>query len=112
MRGNLYIVSAPSGSGKTTILQHLLRSFTDLKFSVSYTTRRPRQGEHNGTDYCFTDPATHFGMVERGQLLERAEFNGELYGTGRGFGDEQRETGNELILAIDFQGAQQRKSRI
>ena len=90
MRGNLYIVSAPSGSGKTTILQHLLRSFTDLKFSVSYTTRRPRQGEHNGTDYFFTDRATFLGMVERGQFLEWAEFNGELYGTGRGFVDEQK----------------------
>src|SRR5439155_1521431 len=67
MRGNLYIVSAPSGSGKTTILQHLLRSFTDLKFSVSYTTRRPRQGEHNGTDYFFTDRATFLGLVEIGK---------------------------------------------
>ena len=112
MRGNLYIVSAPSGSGKTTILQHLLRSFTELKFSVSYTTRRPRQGEHNGTDYFFTDRATFLGMVERGQFLEWAEFNGELYGTGRGFVDEQLETGNDVILDIDVQGAKQVKSKI
>ena len=112
MRGNLYIVSAPSGSGKTTILQHLLRSFTDLKFSVSYTTRRPRQGEHNGTDYFFTDRATFLGMVERGQFLEWAEFNGELYGTARSFVLDQLESGRDVILDIDVQGARQVKSRI
>src|SRR5207247_10484577 len=95
MRGNLYIVSAPSGSGKTTILQHLLRSFTDLKFSVSYTTRRPRQGEHNGTDYFFTDRATFLGMAERGQFLEWAELYGELYCTGSGCVVAEVESGQE-----------------
>src|SRR5437773_9710386 len=100
MRGNLYIVSAPSGSGKTTLLQHLLRSLKDLKFSVSYTTRRPRQGEQNGMDYFFIDRAAFLRMVEGGQFLEWAEFNGELYGTGRVFVHEQLDTGKDVILDI------------
>ena len=112
MRGNLYIVSAPSGSGKTTLLQHLLRSFTDLKFSVSYTTRRPRQGEQNGVDYFFTDRTAFLNMVENGQFLEWAEFNGQLYGTGRTFVHEQLETGKDVILDIDVQGAKQVKTKV
>src|SRR6266849_1777141 len=104
MRGNLYIVSAPSGSGKTTLLQLLLRSFKDLKFSVSYTTRRPRQGEQNGVDYFFTDRAAFLAMVASGAFLEWAEFNGQLYGTARAFVHEQLDTGKDVILDIDVQG--------
>src|SRR5205809_6607169 len=112
MRGNLYIVSAPSGSGKTTLLQHLLRSLKDLKFSVSYTTRRPRQGEQNGVDYSFTDRASFQSMVESGAFLEWAEFNGQLYGTARAFVHEQFEAGNDVILDIDVQVARQVKSKM
>ena len=112
MHGNLYIVSAPSGSGKTTLLQHLLRSFKDLQFSVSYTTRRPRQGEQNGVDYFFTDRASFQSMVESGAFLEWAEFNGQLYGTARAFVHEQLEAGNDVILDIDVQGARQVQSKM
>src|ERR1051326_2135346 len=112
MRGNLYIVSAPSGSGKTTLLQHLLRSFKDLKFSVSHTTRRPRQGEHEGVDYFFADRSSFLNMIERGDFLEWAEFNGELYGTTRAFVQEQIESGRHVILDIDVQGARQVKAKI
>ena len=112
MRGNLYIVSAPSGSGKTTLLQHLLRSFKDLKFSVSHTTRRPRQGERDGIDYFFTDRASFLAIVDRGEFLEWAEFNGQLYGTTRAFVEEQLESGNDVILEIDVQGARQVKSKV
>ena len=112
MHGNLYIVSAPSGSGKTTLLQHLLRSLKDLKFSVSYTTRRPRQGEQNGVDYFFTDRASFQSMVGSGAFLEWAEFNGQLYGTARAFVHEQLEAGNDVILDIDVQGARQVKSKM
>lgn len=112
MRGNLYIVSAPSGSGKTTLLQHLLRSSKDLKFSVSFTTRRPRQGEQNGVDYFFTDRPAFLSMAERGEFLEWAEFNGELYGTGRAFVLQQLDEGKDVILDIDVQGARQVKSKI
>ena len=112
MHGNLYIVSAPSGSGKTTLLQHLLRSFKDLKFSVSYTTRRPRQGEQHGVDYFFTDRAAFMDMAQRGDFLEWAEFNGQLYGTARTFVFDQLENGKDVILDIDVQGAKQVKAKV
>ena len=112
MRGNLYIVSAPSGSGKTTLLQHLLRSFKDLKFSVSHTTRRPRQGEQEGVDYFFTDRAAFLSMADRGDFLEWAEFNGQLYGTTRAFVEQQIEAGRDVILDVEVQGARQVKSKV
>ena len=112
MRGNLYIVSAPSGSGKTTLLQHLLRSFKDLKFSVSFTTRQARAGEQDGVDYFFTDRSKFLNMVDRGDFLEWAEFNGHLYGTARSFVDSQLAGGRDVILDIDVQGARQVKSKI
>src|SRR5438477_3351345 len=112
MRGNLYIVSAPSGSGKTTLLQHLLRNFKDLKFSVSHTTRRPRQGEREGVDYFFTDRAAFKAMADRGEFLEWAEFNGQLYATGGVFVERHLEQGEDVILDIDVQGAKQVKSKI
>ena len=112
MRGNLYILSAPSGSGKTTLLQHLLRSFKELKFSVSYTTRQARNGEQNGVDYFFTDRPTFLSMVDRGEFLEWAEFNGELYGTAQAFVEEHAGAGRDVVLDIDVQGARQVKSKI
>ena len=112
MRGNLYIVSAPSGSGKTTLLQHLLRSFKDLKFSVSFTTRKARAGEQSGADYFFTDRPTFLSMVDRGDFLEWAEFNGHLYGTARSFVETHLDSGRDVILDIDVQGAKQVKSKI
>ena len=112
MQGNLYIVSAPSGSGKTTLLQHLLRSFKDLKFSVSHTTRPPRQGECEGVEYYFTDRASFMRMAEHGEFLEWAEFNGHLYGTTREFVKEHINAGRDVILDIDVQGAKQVKSTL
>jgi guanylate kinase len=111
MRGNLYIVSAPSGSGKTTLLQHLLKSFKDLSFSVSHTTRSPRQGEQHGTEYFFVDRPTFLEMVERGEFLEWAEFNSQLYGTTRQFVTDRLDNGKDVILDIDVQGAHQVKSK-
>jgi guanylate kinase len=112
MRGNLYIVSAPSGSGKTTLLQHLLRSFKDLNFSVSHTTRQPRQGEREGVEYFFTQRAAFLNMVDRGQFLEWAEFNGQLYGTTNAFVQSHLESGQDVILDIDVQGARQVKAKM
>jgi len=112
MHGNLYIVSAPSGSGKTTLLQHLLRSFNDLKFSVSHTTRPPRPGEREGVEYYFTDRESFMRMVDRGEFLEWAEFNGHLYGTTRAFVKEHIEAGRDVILDIDVQGARQVKAAV
>ena len=110
MRGNLYIVSAPSVSGKTTLLQHLLRSFKDLNFSVSHTTRQPRQGEREGVEYFFTERAAFLNMVDRGEFLEWAEFNGQLYGTTKAFVQNHLERGQDVILDIDVQGARQVKA--
>jgi guanylate kinase len=112
MRGNLYIVSAPSGSGKTTLLQHLLRTFKDLNFSVSHTTRQPRQGEREGVEYFFTERAAFLNMVDRGDFLEWAEFNGQLYGTTKAFVQSHLESGQDVILDIDVQGARQVKAKV
>src|SRR5262249_6902908 len=112
MYGNLYIISAPSGSGKTTLLQHLLRTFKDLNFSVWHTTRRPRQGEREGVNYFFTDRPAFLNMVENGEFLEWAEFNGHLYGTTRGFVQDRLEHGKDVILDIDVQGARQVKKKM
>jgi len=112
MHGNLYIVSAPSGSGKTTLLQHLLRSFKDLNFSVSHTTRQPRQGEREGVEYFFTERASFLNMVDRGEFLEWAEFNGQLYGTTKAFVQNHLENGQDVILDIDVQGARQVKATV
>ena len=112
MRGNLYIVSAPSGSGKTTLLQHLLRTFKDLNFSVSHTTRQPRQGEREGVEYFFTERAAFLNMADRGDFLEWAEFNGQLYGTTKAFVQSHLESGQDVILDIDVQGARQVKAKL
>lgn len=111
MRANLYIVSAPSGSGKTTLLQNLLRTFKDLRFSVSYTTRQPRQGEQHGVDYFFTERSRFVEMIEKGEFLEWAEYYGQLYGTSRQFVEDQIANGCDLILDIDVNGASQVKSQ-
>jgi guanylate kinase len=105
--GNLYIVSAPSGSGKTTLLRHLIAGFEDLIFSISYTTRPPRQGETNGVDYFFIGRERFLQMVDGEEFLEWAEYQGNLYGTSRRFVEEQVESGCSVILDIDVQGARQ-----
>jgi guanylate kinase len=112
MRANVYIVSAPSGSGKTTLLQSLLKTFKDLKFSVSHTTRQPRQGERNGVDYFFTERPAFREMVDRGEFLEWAEYYGQLYGTSRMFVEEHVNAGHDVILDIDVNGARQVKEKI
>ena len=112
MRANVYIVSAPSGSGKTTLLQSLLKTFKDLKFSVSHTTRQPRQGERNGVDYFFTERSRFQEMAQSGEFLEWAEYYGQLYGTSRGFVEEHVNAGRDVILDIDVHGARQVKEKI
>jgi guanylate kinase len=112
MRANLYIVSAPSGSGKTTLLHRLLPTFMDLRFSISHTTRQPRGAERNAVDYFFVDRSEFLAMVDRGAFLEWAEYYGQLYGTSQAFVEQQLETGFDVILDIDVQGARQVKTRI
>jgi guanylate kinase len=112
MRANVYIVSAPSGSGKTTLLRSLLRTFSDLKFSVSHTTRQPRDGEQDGADYFFVDRPVFTGMIERGEFLEWAEYQGQLYGTARSWVEKNLAAGCDVILDIDVQGAHQVRTKI
>ncbi len=107
--GRLYIVSAPSGTGKTTILKKLMTELPALTFSVSHTTRPPRENENDGRDYHFVKK-TEFGrMRENGEFLESAEVHGNLYGTALGAVVEQLAAGTDVILDIDVQGAAQVK---
>ncbi|HEX8987140.1 MAG TPA: guanylate kinase [Rhodocyclaceae bacterium] len=105
--GSLFVVSAPSGAGKTTLVKLLLERDHQVRHSVSYTTRAPRAGEQNGREYHFIDVATFVAMRERGDFLESAEVHGNFYGTSRVWLAEQIQAGHDVLLEIDWQGAQQ-----
>lgn len=109
--GELFILSAPSGAGKTTLIQNLTTGrFSDiggLAFSVSHTTRQPRQGEADGRDYHFVDHATFLGMIEADAFLEWAKVHDNYYGTSRGEVFPRLEQGVDVLLDIDVQGAEQ-----
>ncbi len=107
MTGNLFILSAPSGAGKSTLTAKLLEEDKDIHLSVSYTTRAPRPGEVDGRDYHFVDTARFMGMLERGEFLESAEVHGNHYGTSQAWIRAQRLAGHDVLLEIDWQGAQQ-----
>ncbi|MBE7423544.1 MAG: Guanylate kinase [Rhodocyclaceae bacterium] len=107
MTGNLFIVAAPSGAGKTTLVKMLLERDGGIRLSVSTTTRAPRPGEVNGREYHFVDIPTFLAMRERGDFLESAEVHGNFYGTSRRWIVEQMEAGQDILLEIDWQGAQQ-----
>jgi guanylate kinase len=104
--GRLYILSAPSGAGKSSLLRALLDAMEDrVAVSVSHTTRSPRPGEVNGTDYHFVDLATFENMVDAGDFLEHARVFDNHYGTSRRAVERQLATGQDVILEIDWQGA-------
>ncbi|MDT8334308.1 MAG: guanylate kinase [Desulfurivibrionaceae bacterium] len=107
--GRLFIVSAPSGTGKTTILKKLMTELPALAFSVSHTTRAPRENESDGLDYHFVNKAEFGKMRDQGEFLESAEVHGNLYGTRLGAVLEQLAAGADVILDIDVQGAAQVK---
>jgi guanylate kinase len=106
-RGCLFVVSAPSGSGKTTLVSRLLAAFSDLRFSVSYTTRPPRGGEKNGVDYHFVTRDDFQKKIKEGQFLEWAEVHGNLYGTSKAATERIRAAGEDVLLDIDVEGAAQ-----
>ncbi|NWF92035.1 MAG: guanylate kinase [Syntrophaceae bacterium] len=104
-RGLIFVISAPSGTGKTTLVRAVLAELPGLDFSVSYTTRPPRANEQEGEDYHFVTPALFQKMIERGEFLEWAEVLGNRYGTPLVNVDHLAAKGIDLILDIDTQGA-------
>jgi guanylate kinase len=107
MTGALFIVSAPSGGGKTSLVKALLASEPEVKLSVSHTTRAPRPGEENGRDYHFVSSEEFERMQRAGEFLESAVIYGNRYGTSRTWIAQQLERGQDVVLEIDWQGAQQ-----
>ena len=107
MPGNLFIVSAPSGAGKTSLVAALLASTPEIALSVSYTTRPPRAGEIHGKDYHFVSRDTFVEMAGRGDFLESAEIYGNLYGTSLSWIKSEIASGRDILLEIDWQGATQ-----
>jgi len=108
----VFIISAPSGSGKSTLVARLLAHVPDLKFSVSYTTRKPRGLEVDGQNYHFVSREEFEAMLARDEFLESAEVFGNYYGTHRGILEQAQAEGRDLVLDIDVQGARQLKSKI
>src|SRR4051812_49314980 len=106
-RGLLFIVSAPSGTGKTTLVERLVPEMDGLRLSRSYTSRSPRPGEHDGVDYNFISRSAFEAMVAEGGFLEWADVFGNLYGTGGAETVRALESGQDLVLVIDVQGARQ-----
>jgi guanylate kinase len=110
--GNLFIISAPSGTGKTTILKKIIAEMANVAFSVSHTTRVPRPDEQEGVDYFFIDKDMFADMRQQDLFLEWAEVHGNLYGTSSRAVADVTEQGLDLILDIDVQGARQVKKKL
>jgi len=108
----VYIISAPSGSGKSTLVNEILKIVPGLEFSISYTTRPPRGSEKNGREYFFVPREEFEKMIREDEFLEYAEVFGNYYGTARLFLRDAKQTGRDLLLDIDVQGAAQIKSKI
>ncbi len=110
--GTLYIVSAPSGAGKSSLLQEMLKTTDDILLSVSYTTRDPRPGEEHGIHYNFTNVETFKQEVEAGNFLEHAQVFDNFYGTSAIWVNDKLASGQDVILEIDWQGAQQIREKV
>jgi len=111
-RGLLFVVSAPSGTGKTTVVERLVSRVPGLRQSISYTSRSARPGETNGGDYHFISRADFEAKIARGEFLEWADVFGNLYGTRRADTDTELAAGHDVVLVIDVQGARQVRERV
>ena len=109
--GRLFLVTAPSGAGKSSLVYALLKMEPDIKLSISHTTRAPRPGEENGREYHFVTVEEFEAMKDRGEFLESALVHGNYYGTSRVWIEEQMKIGNDVLLEIDWQGARQVRER-
>jgi guanylate kinase len=107
MNGNIFIICAPSGAGKTSLVRALLAREPLVSLSISHTTRAIRPGEQDGRDYHFVSRPVFEKMAERGEFLESAQVHGNLYGTSQTWLETQRAKGRDIVLEIDWQGAQQ-----
>jgi guanylate kinase len=106
-RGHLFLVTAPSGAGKTSLVRALLQDHTNIRFSISYTTRKQRPNEKHAHDYHFVDKAEFERMVAAGEFLEHAQVFDNYYGTGRRAVEAEMAAGRDVLLEIDWQGAAQ-----
>lgn len=106
-RGKLFVIAAPSGAGKTTLVRALMKRVQTLRFSISYTTRKPRPNEVHGQDYFFVDHAGFERMVAAGEFLEHARVFDNYYGTSKPQVESMLREGENVLLEIDWQGAQQ-----
>jgi len=104
-KGNLFIITAASGAGKTSLVKALVSDNPNIKVSISFTTRNPRVGERDGKDYFFLDETDFKKMVENNEFLEMAKCHGSLYGTSKLTVKETLDKGEDIILEIDYQGA-------
>ena len=109
--GSLFVVAAPSGAGKSTLVNALLANISDIQLSISYTTRAPRPGEENGKQYHFTTVEDFIARKNNHEFLEYAEVHGNFYGTSRILINQFMAAGTDMLLEIDWQGAQQVKAQ-
>jgi guanylate kinase len=107
MRGNLFVVVAPSGAGKTSLVAALLKEEPNIRLSISHTTRSPREGEQHGREYHFVPREAFEKMIAADEFLEHADVYGNYYGTSRRWIEEQLEGDHDVLLEIDWQGARQ-----
>ena len=112
MKGNLFVVSSPSGAGKSSLISALLAKHTDMKVSVSHTTRAPRPGEIDGQHYHFTNVDSFKERIQKNEFYEWAEVFGNYYGTSKSAINDQLEQGIDVFLDIDWQGAQQMRKLV
>ena len=104
---NLFVVVAPSGAGKTTLVDELLKREPNIRLSISFTTRAPRKGETHGREYHFVTRETFESMIAAGEFLEHADVYGNYYGTSRKWIETELASGHDVLLEIDWQGARQ-----
>lgn len=110
--GKLFILSAPSGTGKTSLANRVLHELPQLRFSVSHTTRKPRSGERHGVEYFFVNEAHFEEMIGRDEFLEHAFVYGHYYGTSKAFVEAELSRGHDVLLDIDVQGALKVKAQM